>query len=156
MHLTNYDFHDLYRLLCHFRARPEQLPGMRGAVSAMLALLDSPEEGCAGPNALRRMMQPFVPADDPFLSWVRVENDYSAGVEIVRKPQAYAVARGILRELLASAEDRERVYLLCDSTHNLPLSFSHPGWHPMSFQDMLADYLRRYSPAFLKDALRRL
>lgn len=156
MHLTNYDYHDLYRLLCHFRAWPEQLPDMCGAVSGMLALLSSPEDGCAGPNALRRIWAPFVPADDPFLSWVRVENDYSADVEILRKPQAYAVAGAILQELLNSASDPARVYLLCDSTHNIPLILADPGRHHMPYRDMLSDYRSRYSPSFLKAELRRL
>ena len=156
MHLTNYDLHDLYRLLCHFRARPEQLPGMREAVGGMLTLLDSPEEGCAGPNAIRHILQPFLPADDPFLSWVLIENDYSAGMEIVRQPQAYAVLSAILRELLDSADDPERVYLLCDATHNLPLILAEPGRHHMPFRDMLRDYRQRFRRDFLKAELRRL
>lgn len=156
MHLTNHDFHDLYRLLCFFRAWPDRLPAMCGGVRELLAIVCSPKEGCAGPDALRRCLRPFVGTDDPYLSWVHTGNDVPAQLEPLRKPQAHIVARAILQELLDSAGDRDRVYLLCDSTHNLPLAFTSPGWHHMPLREMIYDYRERYNPDFLTTELKRL
>lgn len=152
MSLINYDLYDLYALFCYLRHSPSRLPDFRQAVRQIITAVYEPAEV----NRIRHILRPCAHTEDIALSWVLTDNEYSADVRIIRDASALAVVCGMLEELLQAGDDQGRVYLLCDSVHNIPLILADPGRHHMPFKDMLRDYRMQYAPSFLKAELARL
>ena len=63
----------------------------------------------------------------------------------------------ILKELLLCLEnDPERVCLLCDASHNIPLLLVDEKRPEKTINSMLKEYRKRYVPEFLCEELKLL
>lgn len=145
--------HDLYRLLCFLRSQPDRSPDLDAATRELLTGIES---GNSSPDLVREALRRSRLGQEPRLSWVMADADDPAEMKRSAAPAAGAVVAGILRELLHATGDPRRVYLLCDSTHNLPLILADPQRHHGSLDEMLEDYRTRYSPSFLHAELPQL
>lgn len=152
MYLTGHDLHDLYHLLCCFRAAPADLASCRAALERLLVHIGSPASGDPEPGVIRHMLRPCVPDSSVIWSWVHLDADRSS-VQVMKRSAPYRVLTAILEEILRCGDDPDQLYLLCDATHNIPLILADPGRHHMPFDDMLSPYRPLYSPHFLQREL---
>lgn len=149
MYLINYDLYDMHALIVFFRYAPERFPLYAQAVSELLGYLETPPERQLAYNNVRRILRPYYVPEDETLSWVLTDNRYTANVCILKSDACYAVLSAVCREMLACCDDTERLYLLCDAVHNIPLLLADVKHPKKAMRLMLREYRTQYNRAFL-------
>lgn len=157
MRLINYDFYDMYALITFFRSNPakaEYLP----AIEKIIRYLDSePSQNSIESNTIRKILKPYTSEQDEQLSWVFTENKYTANIFIIKNEACYMIMSAIFRELLLClGNDPERVYMLCDASHNIPLLLIDEKRPEKAITSMIKEYRKHYAPEFLYKELKLL
>ena len=121
MKLLNCDFYDLYALIIFFRADTDKVSEYAGAIEQMVTYLEEPiltKE--LKFNTVRKILRAHVSKAEKGLSWIWTENVYTGNVKIMKNIGYYHILIEIFREMLRSIGDSQRLWRLCDVTHNLP------------------------------------
>lgn len=157
MKLINYDFHDLYALITFFRSNPTKTAYLP-AIKKINQYLDSePSQNGIKLNTIRKILKPYTSAQDEQLSWVFTENKYTANIFVIKNDACYTIMSAIFRELLLClGNDPERVYLLCDASHNIPLLLIDEKRPQKTIATMINEYRKRYNSEFLCEELKLL
>ena len=83
MYLINYDFYDIYALIVFFRSWPDIFLHYKHAVQKIIDYIEKTTEsnGLEYKN-IRRILKEYYDENDKFISWVKVENAYTAHIWI--------------------------------------------------------------------------
>lgn len=155
MYLINYDFYDLYALIVYFRSDPARFPCYIEPIRQIIDYLNAPvTDNEIIDNQIRRFISPYFDKQDEALSWVLVNNVYTANVFIIKKEAYYRVLSSVFEEMIGFYNDEERLYLLCDAAHNIPLLLADEQNPVPIINTMLADYKKYYNKLFLKNELK--
>ena len=101
-------------------------------------------------------MQPYYDEKDDMLSWVLVNNKYTANTSIIKNLTSYKILASIFCEMLDTYNDTKRFYLLCDATHNIPLLLADEKNPKKIIKIMIKDYKKQYNSTFLTSELKNL
>lgn len=158
MRLINYDFHDIYALLVYFRSNASQIYKYTNAIEDLISYLETPmTDNIILFNTVRNIVRNHMNEKVEGLEWLFVDNEYSALTSIVKEEYAYCVMTRILKEMLEYCDDKDRIFLLCDATHNIPLilskSLSYVKKPQKEISTMIAYYRKQYDKSFLKKEL---
>lgn len=155
MYLINYDFYDLYALIVYFRSNPARFPCYIESIRQIIDYLNaSTITNEIIDNQIRRFISPYFDKQDEALSWVPVNNVYTANIFVIKKEAYYRILSSVFEEMIGSYNDEERLYLLCDATHNIPLLLADEENPKKIIKIMINDYRKQYNKLFLKDELR--
>ena len=155
MHLLNYDFYDLHAFIAFFRSSPARLPNYRYSISQIIDYINAPVSNGCDFNTVRKFVSPYFAPQDEALSWVLVNNMYTANVFAVKKEQCYPVLSSIFQEMLDIYIDEQRLCLLCDAAHNIPLLLADENKPISVINTMIKDYRKQYNKLFLVNELKR-
>lgn len=158
MRLLNYDFHDIYALLVYFRSNASQIYKYTKAIQDLISYIEAPmPDNVVLFNTVRNIVRNHMNEKVEGLEWLFVDNEYSALTSVVKEEYAYSVMSRILREMLDYGNDKERMFLLCDATHNIPLilskSLPYVKKPQKEIRAMLEYYRKQYDVSFLKKEL---
>lgn len=157
MYLINYDFYDLYSLIVFFRCKPKRFINYRSAVKEILNdMKKSAENHIIKDNTIRNKLKPYYNENDELVSWITVDNRYTANIKIIKNEPAYLIMSVILNEMLECCNDLERFHCLCDATHNVPLVLADEIKQKKIINGMIKEYRKKYNSLFLKDELKLL
>ena len=156
MYLLNYALYDLYAFFVYLRNHPQRFTQYHEGVRQIAELIDSPFSGTAEANSIRRILRAFYTAEDPFMSFVAVDNVYTAEILFVTNKAYYPLLSAILRELLAHGDDPDRLSALCDALHNIPIILVRHARPRKHIQFEIDHYQKKYHPGFLKDELKAI
>ena len=157
MYLLNYDFYDLHALFVFFRSKPDRFPHYRPAVEQLIGYIGEPAvQNGIDTNTVRKILQPFRSDDDDTLSWVDVNNEYTANIRIIKNQSCYDIIRAVLTEMTVCSEDTDRLYLLCDAVHNIPLILADEPKPSAALKACIAEYRSRYSKSFLSTEIKSI
>ena len=157
MYFINYDFYDIYALIVFFRSYPERFLHYRPAVQKIMEYIEKTAESNAlDYNNIRKILKEYYDENDKFLSWVTVENQYTANIRIIKKEAVYRVLLKIMCEMTEYYTDKDRFYLLCDAVHNIPLVLADDAKPKKAINVMIQQYRKKYNNLFLKEELRLL
>ena len=155
MYLLNYALYDLYALFICLRSHPQELARYRDGVQEIIRLIESPEDAAADANCIRRLLRPCYDGEELFMSFVAVDNVYTADIRILKNKTHAPLLAAMLRELLAHGDDADRVSCLCDSLHNVPLMLANEVRPKRRIRSEVELYRKRYNPDFVKEELKR-
>ena len=157
MHLINYDFYDLHALITFFRQNVVRFSFYEKAVEEIIRCIDMPMQnnGIAA-NTVRKIIRPYIDTNDELLSWVLTDNQYTANVIIIKNEGCYRLLSAVFKEMLKCVDDSQRLYSLCDSTHNIPLILADDKKPQKAIKAMIKDYLNKYNKHFLSEELKSL
>lgn len=157
MYLFNYDFYDLYALLVFFRSNPSKVSLYAEAMKQIVSYMETDTTDTAmESNVIRKILRSHIPASEEYLSWVGVDNMYTANIVIIKNKHHYDIIGAIFKEMLACAGDSDRVWLLCDVTHNIPLLLADHKKPRKVIHSMLKGYQKSYNKDFLKQEVKDL
>lgn len=156
MYLINYDLYDLQALFVFFRSKPERLSDYKPALNDIIDYIIAPQGHCGDYNNIRKIIRPYYNKIDEILSWVLVDNVYPTNIYIIKQEVVYSIISSILREMLDNCGDKNRLYLLFDSTHNIPSILMGEVKESKIIRIMIKEYRKRYNLQFLKDELKLL
>ena len=156
MYLINYDCYDLHALITFFRCKPERFIIYKSALQEIVAYLKTPIQNELNNNSIRNILKPYFDERDETISWVLVDNEYTANVFIIKNESAYEILSSIFCEMMNYYNDSNRFYLLCDATHNIPLLLADEKKPKKAINTMIKDYKKKYNNLFLKNELKRL
>jgi len=156
MYLINYDFYDLYNLIVYFRYAPERFAVYKAGFCKIITYIESPEKNYADFNNIRNILKPCYNQSDEALSWILVDNRYTANIVVIKETAVYEVILSVLCEIVEHYENSERFCLLCDATHNIPLILVDEIKRKRLIGLMVKEYRKKYNDSFLKDELKRL
>lgn len=153
--LINYDFYDIHALIVFFRSTPEKFAAYSGSVREIMGLLKS-YDGYVPDNAVRKMFRSDYNENDTLISWVLTDNRYTANLRIIKNESCYKILLRIFEEMLMTYDDKQRFYLLCDASHNIPLVLADVKKPKKTVKAMIKNYRKRYNDSFLRDELKIL
>lgn len=156
MQLLNYDLYDLYALFVFLRAHPQRFAAYRQGVRQIAAHIAAPDLGVVDANSIRRCLRPCYAAEDSWLHWVLIDSEYAADVRVIRKEAYYPLLAAMLQEMLTCGDDPDRLQLLCDALHNVPLILTGEPQPLQHIQTEIGRYQDAYDPEFLRAELKRL
>lgn len=157
MYLTNYDFYDLHALLVFFRSFPERAASYKEPMQVMIDYLESPDDSdYIESNYVRKRLMPCIQPEDCALEWAKTENVYVAEIYLIKQEFRYKILAAILREVILSADDEEKINLLCDAAHNIPLLLAQEKHPRQAIRQMIKSYQKQYNPGFLTAELKNL
>ena len=104
-------------------------------------------------NTVRKILKPYYNKNDAFLSWVTVNNQYTANIKIIKSKSAYLILLAVFREMLEQYADAERFYELCDTVHNIPLILADEKKPEKIIANRIKAYRKKYNSLFLKEEL---
>ena len=153
MYLINYDFHDIYSLIVFFRTWKDRFEHYKPALAKITEYIDSSAKNELDYNIVRKILRPYFVPEDSFLSWINTDNMYTANVFIVKKEVYYSAIKKIFNEMSEIYQDKQRLYLLCDAVHNIPLLFVeyNKKLPKNAIKNMLKDYRKQYNKDFLTE-----
>lgn len=155
MYLTNYDFYDLYALIVYFRSDPARCPCYIEPIRQIIDYLNAPViTNEIIDNQIRRFISPYFDKQDEALSWVLVNNVYTANIFIIRKEAYYRILSSVFEEMIAFHNNEERLYSLCYAAHNIPLLLADKEKPKKIIKIMINDYRKQYNKLFLKNELK--
>ena len=155
MYLVNYDLYDMYALFLFFRVKPERFLFYKPAAQEIAEYINKPaENNSADTNNIRKILKKYYDESDEMLSWVVVENKYTANIGIIKNKAAYEILLKIFDELKENHNEPERFKLLCDAVHNIPLILADETKPKKAINAMIKDYRKRYNSLFLKEELK--
>lgn len=155
MLLTNYDFYDLHALLIYFRYDPARFPDYLIPIRQIVNYFNSPIVNGINYNQIRKLVSPYFHEQDEALSWVLVNNKYTANIRIIKNESYYFILSTIFEELLAVYPDVQQFYLLCDAAHNIPLLLVDETKPLPIIKTMIKTYRKQYNPSFLVNELKK-
>lgn len=157
MNLLNYDFHDLYALIIFFRADTDKVSEYAGAIEQLVTYLEEPALTNELPfNTVRKILQAHVSETEQGLSWIWTENVYTGNVKIMKNIGYNCILIEIFREMLRCIGDCQRLWLLCDATHNVPTLLVECKRPKKVIKSMIRIYQMKYSKKFLIEELKVL
>ena len=156
MYLLNYDYYDIHALITFFRYKQERFIIYKSAVQEIINCLNEPVQKQFDSNSVRKILQPYYDEKDDMLSWVLVNNKYTANTSIIKNQTAYKILASIFCEMLDTYNDTKRFYLLCDATHNIPLLLADKKNPKKIIKIMIKDYKKQYNSTFLTSELKNL
>ena len=101
-------------------------------------------------------MQYYVKEEEPGLFWIWVENVYTGNVLTMKNEGYYRVLAAVFREMLVSIGDNQRLWRLCDATHNLPILLVECKAPKKGIKSMIRIYQVQYNRDFLEEELKAL
>ncbi|MGN1105579.1 MAG: hypothetical protein ACI4RH_02935 [Huintestinicola sp.] len=108
------------------------------------------------PNTIRKILRPFFDDNDDALSWVLINNAYTANISIIKPKAYYLILSAVFEEMLKVYSDEQRLYLLCDASHNIPLILADVKKPKKSIKEMVSDYRKQYNKNFLVNELKSI
>ena len=157
MYLINYDFYDIYALIVFFRSWPDRFLHYKPAVQKIIDYIEKPTESNGLEyNNIRRILKEYYDENDKFISWVKVENAYTAHIWIIKKESHYGILLKIFYEMLENYADKDGFYSLCDAVHNIPLVLADAPKPKEAIEFEIKEYRKKYNGLFLKEELKSL
>lgn len=157
MRLINYDFDDLYALIVFFRNDTDKIAEYAEAIKQIIACLEGKNgENESSCNTIRKILQYYVKEEEPGLFWIWVENVYTGNVLTMKNEGYYRVLAAVFREMLVSIGDNQRLWRLCDATHNLPILLVECKAPKKGIKSMIRIYQVQYNKDFLEEELKAL
>ena len=156
MYLINYDLYDLHAFFTFFRSAPARFPDYILPVKQLVEHVNAPVGNTSDFNAVRRIISPFYDPRDESLSWVLVNNMYTANVFAVKTEAYYHILSAVFKEMLDFYNDEQRLYLLCDAVHNIPVLLADEKKPKPIIAAMIGDYRKQYNRAFLENELKNV
>lgn len=154
MLLINYDFYDLHAFITFFRSSPARFPDYIFPVKQIIDYINAPAGNGCDYNTVRKIISPHFKSQDEALSWVLVNNIYTANVFIVKKEPYYHIISSVFEEMTAFYNDEQRLYALCDAVHNIPLLLADEKKPIPIIKTMIKDYRKNYNKLFLANELK--
>ena len=156
MFLINYDFYDLHALIVYFRYAPTRFSDYTVPVRQIIDYMNTPIiTNVINDNQIRRLISPYYDEQDESLSWVLVNNRYTANMWVVKKEPYYPILSAVFEEMLDIYSDEQRLYLLCDAAHNIPLILADAKKPIPIIKTMIKDYRKQYDKSFLANELKQ-
>ncbi len=150
MQILNYDLYDLYALLHYLRDDPGKFPIYRSAVEKIIGYITAPPSGNGiETNTVRKLLRPVYEEEEKHLSWIAVDNEYTANVLIIKNNAYYTILAALLKEMLDCGDDAERLYDFCDAVNNVPLILADDNRPKKAIKEMIKDYQKKYDRGFL-------
>ena len=153
MHLLNYDFHDMYALIIYFRNFPTHIRSYVQPIKDIISYIEAPmSDNVLETNMVRKLIRVHIEAKENGLGWVFVDNEYTANLTVMKKDSHYRLMVAIFKEMLNFCEDEQRMFLLCDATHNIPLVLSNAFTvkrPKKEIEIMVSHYQKQYNKEFL-------
>lgn len=157
MYLLNHDFDDLYALIVYFRSAPTKVPQYINALENIISYIDAPiENNVLEFNTVRRILRSHVNMIDEVLSWIAVDNEYTAHTFVVKNENYYKILEVILKEMIQCVQDNHRLCLLCDAVHNIPLLLVERKKPKRAIKSTIKHYQKEYNKKFLTDELKEI
>ncbi len=156
MYLINYDFYDIHALITFFRSKPERFQTYKPALQKIIAYIVAPQGDFLNDNNIRNILKPYFDESDETISWVMVDNKYTANLTIIKKDYVYRIITSIFSEMMEHYDDSERFNLLCDVTHNLPMILVDKNKPEKTINLMIKEYRKKYNGQFLKNELKSM
>lgn len=157
MQLLNYDFYDLYALLIFFRMETDKISEYAGAVEEIVACLEEPVfSNVTDCNTIRKILQAHVNKEERGLLWIWTENIYTGNTFTMKNTGYYRILAEVFREMLHNLGDNQRLWRLCDSTHNLPTLLVESKEPKKAIKSMIRIYQMDYNKDFLVEELKAL
>ena len=157
MHLLNYDFHDMYALIIYFRNFPTHIRSYVQPIKDIISYMEAPmSDNVLETNMVRKLIRLHMEKKENGLGWVFVDNEYTANITVMKKDRHYRLMVAIFKEMLDFYEDEQRMFLLCDATHNIPLVLanSYIKKPKKTIETMVRDYQKQYNKEFLVKELK--
>lgn len=157
MKLLNYDFYDLYALLIFFRMETDKISEYAEAVEEIVACLEQPVfSNVSECNTVRKILQKYVSEGEQGLLWIWTENIYTGNILTMKNTCYYRILAEVFREMLHNLGDNQRLWRLCDSTHNLPTLLVECKEPKKAIKSMIRTYQVEYNKEFLIQELKAL
>ena len=156
MYLINYDYYDLHSFITFLRNNPKRFTVYQAAAEQIIEYLDAPLQNGLDFNTVRAILKPYFDTADSSLSWILVNNQYTANIFIIKNEVYYIILSAIFRELIISHNDEQRFCLLCDAVHNIPLILADLKRPKKAVKKMIIDYRNKYNKSFLRLELKQL
>lgn len=157
MQLLNYDFYDLYALLIFFRMDTDKISKYAVAIKELVTCLEQPVfSNVSECNTIRKILQAYVSEEEQGLFWIWTENIYTGNTYTMKNVVYYRILAEVFREMLHNLEDNQRLWRLCDSTHNLPTLLVECKEPKKAIISMIRIYQIKYNKNFLVEELKML
>ncbi len=157
MQLLNYDFYDLYALLIFFRMDTDKISKYAVAIEELVTCLEQPVfSNVSECNTVRKILQAYVSEEEQGLFWIWTENIYTGNTFTMKNVGYYRILAEVFREMLHNLEDNQRLWRLCDSTHNLPTLLVECKEPKKAIISMIRIYQIEYNKNFLVEELKVL
>ncbi len=156
MYLINYDFYDIHALITFFRNNPERFHTYKPALQKIITYIGTRQDHLLNDNNIRNILKPYYDESDEIISWVMVNNKYTANLIIIKKDYAYKIISSIFSEMMEHYDDSMRFNLLCDATHNLPIILVEKNKPKKTINLIIKEYRKKYNSLFLKNELKRM
>lgn len=153
--LLNYDFYDIHALIVFFRNTPERFAAYSSSVREIMRLLRS-DDGYVSDNAVRKMLRSDFNENDTQILWTLTDNRYTANLCIIKNENSYRILLRIFEEMFGAYDDKQRFYLLCDASHNIPLILADNQKPKKILKSMIKEYRKKYDSSFLCAELRNI
>ena len=156
MYLLNYDFYDLHALITFFRSNTARFSDYKASVEQIVQYMKAPAVSGIEPNTVRKILRPYFDDNDNALSWVLVNNAYTANISIIKSEAYYSILLAVFEEMTAIYSDEQRLYLLCDASHNIPVILADVKKPEKAIKEMVRDYRKQYNKNFLVNELKSI
>lgn len=157
MLLTNYDFYDLHALLVFFRQFPKRVGSYKEPLQEIIDHLEAPADlNYIECNYVRKRLMPYIQPEDYALEWAKTENTYVANIRVIKQQSRYKALAAIFREIVLSLDDEQKLNLLCDAVHNIPLLLADEKHPNRAIKEMIKPYQKKYNSQFLTAELKNL
>lgn len=156
MYLLNYDFYDLHALITFFRSNTAGFSRYKSSIEQIVQYIKAPVVSGIEPNTIRKILRPYFKDKDEALSWVLVNNAYTANIFIIKAAAYYDILVSVFEEMLMFYSDEQRLYLLCDASHNIPLILVDVKKPEKAIKEMVSDYRKQYNKNFLVNELKSI
>lgn len=154
MYLLNYDFYDLHALITFFRNNTSRFSHYISSIEQIDQYIKAPAANGIEPNTVRKILRPLYDDYDNALSWMLVNNEYTANIYIIKANAYYSILSSLFEEMTEFYRDGQRMYLLCDASHNIPLILADEKKPQKAIEAMVRDYRNLYNKHFLADELK--
>lgn len=156
MYLTNYDFYDIHALITFFRSKPERFQTYKPALEIIIAYIGTPQGNSLNDNIIRNILKPYYDESDEVISWVTVDNKYTANLTIIKNDYVYRIISSIFSEMMDFYDNSARFKLLCDAAHNLPIILADKNKPKKTVDLMIKEYRKKYNSQFLKNEMKSM
>ena len=131
MLLTNYDFYDIYSVICSIRFYPMAKENAEIIQTLMDIINEEQTDNCIIDNVVRRRLTSERFSDFEHWKWMQTFNTYSYGVRVIKDKEKYMVLFNMLSELsdCINLQERERIFDCADALHNVPIILADESKH---------------------------
>lgn len=156
MYLLNYDFYDLHALITFFRNNTAGFSRYKSSIEQIVQYIKAPAANGIEPNTIRKILRPYFDDNDDALSWVLVNNAYTANISIIKTEAYYLILSSVFEEMIKFYSNEQRLYLLCDASYNIPLILADIIKPEKAIKEMVSDYRKQYNKNFLVNELKSI